>query len=120
LLRREGVQANHKKIYRLYSEAKSTVRKRRRRKLVTADRQTLYQPSRPNEVWSIDLVMDALASGQRIKCLTVVDNFTWECLDIAVDFEISGEYVSRMLDHITQFRGLPKAIRTDQGPQWVV
>ena len=63
LLRREGVQANHKRIYRLYSEAKLSVRKRRRRKLVTADRQALYLPGRPNEVWSIDFVMDALASG---------------------------------------------------------
>lgn len=110
LLRREGVQANHKKIYRLYSEAKLSVRKRRRRKLVTADRQALYRPTRPNEVWSIDFVMDALANGRRIKCLTVVDDFTRECLDITVDFGISGEYVSRVLEHIAQFRGLPKAI----------
>ena len=118
LLRREGVQANHKRIYRLYSEANLSVRKRRRRKLVTVDRQALYQPARPNEVWSIDFVMDALASGRRIKCLTVVDDFTRECLDIAVDFGISGEYVSRVLDHIAQFRGLPSAIRTDQGPEF--
>ena len=47
LLRREGVQANHKRIYRLYSEAKLSVRKRRRRKLVTADRQALYLPNDP-------------------------------------------------------------------------
>jgi putative transposase len=118
LLRREGVQANHKRIYRLYSEAKLSVRKPRRRKLVTADRQALYLPARPNEVWSIDFVMDTLASGRRIKCLTVVDDFTRECLDIAVDFGISGEYVSHVLDQIAQFRGLPKAIRTDQGPEF--
>jgi putative transposase len=118
LLRREGVQANHKKIYRLYREAKLGVRKRRRRKLVTVDRQALYLPSQPNEVWSIDFVMDALASGRRIKCLTVVDDFTRECLDIALDFGISGEYVAHVLDQIGQFRGLPKAIRTDQGPEF--
>jgi len=118
LLRREGVQANHKRIYRLYSEAKLSVRKRRRRKLVTADRQALYLSIRPNEVWSIDFVMDALASGRRIKCLTVVDDFTRECLDIAVDFGISGEYVARVLERIGQFRGLPKAIRIDQGPEF--
>jgi len=118
LLRREGVQANHKRIYRLYSEAKLSVRKRRRRKLVTVDRQALYLPGRPDEVWSIDFVMDALANGRRIKCLTVVDDFTRECLDIAVDFGISGEYVARILERIGQFRGLPKAIRTDQGPEF--
>jgi len=118
LLRREGVRANHKKVYRLYRDSALSVRKRRRRKLVMVDRQALYVPSRPNEVWSIDFVMDALASGRRIKCLTIVDDFTRECLDIAVDFGISGEYVSHVLEQIGQFRGLPGAIRTDQGPEF--
>ncbi len=118
LLRREGVRANHKRVYRLYREAALSVRKRRRRKLVMADRQALHVPSAPNEVWSIDFVMDALASGRRIKCLTIVDDFTRECLDIAVDFGISGGYVARVLEAIGQFRGLPNAIRTDQGPEF--
>ena len=118
LLRREGVRANHKRIYRLYRESSLSVRKRRRRKQVMVDRQALYVPSRPNEVWSIDFVMDALANGRRIKCLTVVDDFTRECLDIAVDYGISGEYVTHVLERIGQFRGLPQAIRTDQGPEF--
>ena len=88
LLRREGVQANHKRVYRLYSEAGLSVRKRRRRKLVMLDRQILQQSAGPNETWSMDFVMDTLANGRRIKCLTVVDDFTRECLDIAVDFGI--------------------------------
>ena len=68
LLRREGVQANHKKVYRLYREAALSVRKRRRRKLVMVDRQALHVPQRPNEIWSIDFVMDAHSSGRRLKC----------------------------------------------------
>jgi putative transposase len=83
LLRREGVQANHKRVYRLYRQAALSVRKRRRRKLVMADRQVLHVPSAPNEVWSIDFVMDALANGRRIKCLTIVDDFTRECASIS-------------------------------------
>ena len=118
LLRREGVRANHKKVYRLYREAALSVRRRRRRKGVMLDRQTLYVPTKPNEIWSIDFVMDALANGRRIKCLTIVDDFTRECLDIAVDYGISGGYVARVLDTIGQFRGLPRAIRTDQGPEF--
>jgi putative transposase len=118
LLRREGVQTNHKRVYRLYSAAGLSVRKRRRRKRVMLDRQTLQRSDSPNAIWSIDFVMDSLANGRRIKCLTVVDDFTRECLDIAVDFGISGEYVSRVLGQIGQFRGLPKAIRTDQGPEF--
>jgi hypothetical protein len=50
---------------------------------------------RPNETWSINFVMDALANGRRIKCLTVVDDFTRECLDIVADYGISGGYVAR-------------------------
>jgi putative transposase len=118
LLRREGVHANHKRVYRLYSEAGVSVRKRRRRKLVMRDRQVLQESGGPNEIWSMDFVMDTLATGRRIKCLTIVDDFTRECLDIAVDFGISGEYVSRVLAQISQFRGFPKAIRTDQGPEF--
>ena len=118
LLRREGVRANHKKVYRLYREAALSVRRRRRRKGVMIDRQGLHVPTRPNEIWSIDFVMDALANGRRIKCLTIVDDFTRECLDIAVDYGISGGYVARVLETIGQFRGLPRAIRTDQGPEF--
>ena len=118
LLRREGVSANHKRVYRLYREAALSVRKRRRRKHVMIDRQVLCASGRPNEVWSIDFVMDALSNGRRIKCLTIVDDFTRECLDIAVDFGISGEYVTHVLEQIGQFRGLPGAIRTDQGPEF--
>lgn len=62
--------------------------------------------------------MDALANGRRIKCLTIVDDFTRECLDIAVDYGISGGYVARVLEAIGQFRGLPQAIRTDQGTEF--
>ncbi len=62
--------------------------------------------------------MDALSTGRRIKCLTVVDDFTRECLDIAVDHGISGGYVTNVLDQIAQFRGSPGAIRTDQGPEF--
>lgn len=64
LLRREGVHANHKRVYRLYREAGLTVRKRRRRKLVMLDRQALHVPTGPNEIWSMDFVMDALATGR--------------------------------------------------------
>ncbi len=82
------------------------------------DRPVLQASGAPNEVWSIDFVMDSLVNGKRIKCLTVVDDFTRECLDIAVDIGISGEYVAPVLERIGQFRGLPKAIRADQGPEF--
>jgi putative transposase len=64
-----------------------------------------------------DFVMDALDSGRRLKCLTLVDDFTKESIDIVVDHSIPGLYVTRVLDQAA-FRGCPRAIRTDQGPEF--
>lgn len=66
----------------------------------------------------MDFVMDAEANGRRIKCLTIVDDCTKECLDIPVARGISGHQVARTLDAIAAFRGYPKAVRTDQGPEF--
>ena len=63
LLRREGVQANHKRVHRLYRMAGLAVRRRRRRERVAVERQPLLLPGRPNEVWSMDFVMDRLEDG---------------------------------------------------------
>ncbi|ERI30161.1 HTH-like domain protein, partial [Burkholderia cenocepacia BC7] len=70
LVEREGTHANHKRIYRLYREAGLAVRRRRKRHGVMIEREQLALPGAPNEVWSIDFVMDALSNGRRVKCLT--------------------------------------------------
>lgn len=93
LLRREGVEANHKRIHRLYQAAGLAVRRRRQRHGVAVDREPLLLPSGPNQIWSMDFVFDALASGRRIKCLTIVDDFTKEAVGVAVDQSIGGLYV---------------------------
>ncbi len=66
----------------------------------------------------MDLVLDALASGRRIKCLTCVDDFTKKCLAITAAFGISGVQVTRILDSIANFRGYPTTIRTVQCPEF--
>jgi putative transposase len=118
LLRREGVRANHKRVHRLYRLADLAVRRRRRRERVAFERQPLLLPSRPNEVWSMDFVMDRLEDGRRLKCLTVVDDFTKEAVEIALDHGMGSHYVVRLLEQVVQFRGKPAAIRTDQGPEF--
>ncbi|ELA7299579.1 IS3 family transposase, partial [Vibrio parahaemolyticus] len=118
LLRREGFDVNHKRVYRLYSELGLMVSKRRRRKSQCAEREPLLLPSVPNHTWSMDFVMDALSNGRRIKCLTIVDDYTKECLDIPVATGISGDEVVITLESIAAFRGYPEAIRTDQGPEF--
>lgn len=115
LLRREGLHVNHKRVYRLYHLSGLGVKRRRCRKGLATERLPLLRPAAPNLTWSMDFVMDALATDRRIKCLTCVDDFTKECLTVTVAFGISGVQVTRILDSIALFRGYPATIRTDQG-----
>ena len=118
LLTREGHDVNHKRVWRLYKINELSVRKRRKAKRVNPERAPLAASRHINDTWSMDFVRDALANSRRIKCLTVVDDFSRECVDIAIDYGMGGQYVIRMLDQVGQFRGYPKAIRTDQGPEF--
>lgn len=107
-----------KRVHRLYRQSQLQVQRRRRRQRVAVEREPLVLPAAPNQVWSMDFVMDALHNGRRLKCLTIVDDFTKEAIDIAVDHGISGMAVTCALDRAALFRGLPKTIRTDQGPEF--
>ena len=118
LLRAAGTKINDKRVYRLYKLADLSVRKRRGKQRLKLERVPLHECQTINEVWSMDFVSDSLASGRRIKCLTVTDDFSHECVDIAVDHGIGGEYVVRVLDQVARFRGYPQAVRTDQGPEF--
>ena len=118
LLDTEFPNVNHKRIYRLYREAKLSVRRRRKTKRTVGERQKLVAATMPNDTWSMDFVFDALANGRRIKTLTIVDDFTRESVDIAVDHGISGAHVVRLLDQAACFRGYPRAVRTDNGPEF--
>src|SRR5690606_22240961 len=84
---------------------------------VAVERQPLVIPPGPNHTWSMDFVFDALADGRPIKCLTVVDDCTKECVEIAVGRRLNGRQgVADALEAVCRFRGYPALIRTDQGP----
>jgi putative transposase len=118
LLLRDFPGVNHKRVYRLYREANLAVRKRKKSKRPLNERVPLQLAKAVNEVWSMDFVSDSLSNGRRLKYLTVADDFSHECVDIAVDFGISGEYVTRLLDTAAMFRGYPDMVRTDNGPEF--
>ena len=107
LLRREGHLVNHKRLFRIYREEKLMVRHRGGRKRAMGTRAPLALPQGPNQRWSLDFVSDTLISGRRIRILTVVDDFTRECLALVVDTSLSGARVARELDAIIAFRGMP-------------
>ena len=118
LLRPAFPRINHKLVYRLYSAANLAVRKRKKAKRLASERVPLQVAQNINEVWSMDFVSDSLANGRRIKCLTVADDFSHECVDIATDYGIGGQYVTRLLDRAALFRGYPGVVRTDNGPEF--
>jgi putative transposase len=118
LLRREGWQVNHKRTHRLYREEGLQVRKRSRKRILHGERTPLQSARQPNESWSMDFVADALANGRRIRCLTLVDDFTKECLATVVDTSINGLRVARELDQVIASRTLPASISVDNGPEF--
>jgi putative transposase len=118
LLRREGFHANHKVVHRLYQQEGLGLRTKRRRKHVARTRVPLPMPSRPNERWSIDFVSDALADGSRFRALTVIDNYSRECLAIEVARSLPSHAVIAVLSRIVTERGKPLAITLDNGTEF--
>ena len=121
LLRREGWPVNHKRVRRLYREEGLNLRtKRPRRHVMAARRVERPLASKPNEIWAMDFVSDALFNGKRFRALTVVDAYTRECLAIHADQGIKGEQVVDVMDRLLFERGSPPAkIRVDNGPEFI-
>jgi putative transposase len=118
LLRREGVAINRKRTYRLYRDAGLAVRRRKRKRIGPVERRPLPKPIAPNISWSMDFVADGLANGRRLRCLTIVDDYTRESLAIAVDTSLPGLRVREVLQRLAESRGLPQSITVDHGPEF--
>ena len=93
------------------------VRKRGGRKRALGTRAPLTIPQSANQRWSLDFVSDALACSRKFRVLTVVDDFSRECLALVVDNSLSGIRVARELDRLIQGRGSPCMIVSDNGTE---
>lgn len=118
MLRREGWQVNIKRVVRIYVEEKLSLRLKRRKKQAASARVPLPAPTGPNQTWSMDFVWDWVRSGRRLKMLTIVDDFTRECLAIEVDYGIGGRRVAEVLQRLIEERGKVGVIRSDNGPEF--
>jgi putative transposase len=119
LLLREGWKVNHKRVYRLYKLEGLMMRPKRPRRHVSASRRMVRAAaSFPNESWSMDFMSDALYDGQKIKLLTLVDNYTRESLALEVSWRLGGHGVVATLMQVVEEKGLPKSIRIDNGPEF--
>jgi len=120
MLRREGWRDNSKRVYRLYREEGLSLRhKRPRRNRSAQRRQPKSIVTAINEIWSMDFVADALFDGRKLRSLTVVDNYTRECLAIDVGQRLTGEHVVATLNRVAAVRGVPKTIKVDNGSEFI-
>jgi putative transposase len=116
LLRRSGEAVNHKRVHRVYREAGLSIRRKKRKHCARAG-QPLLARTAANQEWALDFVHDAVESGRAIRVLSVVDAYTRECLALEVDTSFASRRVTRVLEAIIAERGVPQAIRCDNGPE---
>lgn len=119
LLRNKGYVWNHKRIYRVYKELGMNLTRKRKRRLPVRKRHALESPEQVNQVWSMDFMSDALYSNRRFRTLNIIDDYNRECLWIEAGLSIGSKYMVNLLDWIIQERGKPKAIRVDNGPEFI-
>lgn len=117
-LQREGIYLGKERCGRLWAKAGLQVPKKRRRKRAGTTLRP-HAPSARNSVWSYDFVYDACANGQKLKCLTVIDEFTRECLAIDVSGSIRSSRVIDVLNRLMRVHGIPRYLRSDNGPEFV-
>lgn len=121
LLRREGFKDNFKRVRRIYREEGLNLRaKRPRRNKAAVHRVEALPLTAPNQCWSMDFVADALFDGRRFRALTLVDNFSRECLEIEVGQSLKAEDVVKVMEQLKFIRGIvPQRIKVDNGSEFI-
>ena len=119
MLAREGQAMSVDRAWRIWQQHGLQVPRKRPRRRVAASRPRPLPVNGPNQVWAYDFVFDACANGQQLKCLTVIDEFTRECLAIDVAGGIRSGRVIEVLAKLVSVHGAPRYLRSDNGPEFV-
>ncbi|MGD8380169.1 MAG: IS3 family transposase [Gammaproteobacteria bacterium] len=115
----KGYPWNHKRVRRIYRELELNLRIKPKKRLQREKPEPLSVPAAINDVWSMDFMHDQLTDGRSYRLFNVIDDYNREGLDIVVDLSLPAERVTRSLDRIIEWRGKPKAIRCDNGPEYI-
>ena len=118
MLERKGMIMNHKKLYRLYTEERLGVRRRRGRKRARGSRTPMPVAVRPGERWSLDFVSNTFGASRKFCMLAVNDDCCRENLGLMADTSISGARVARELDALVRVYGTPACIVSDNGTEF--
>jgi len=117
-LRNQGFGWNHKKVYRVYKKLGLNLVRKRRRRLASRERQNLEVPNNNNEIWSMDFMSDALFNSRRFRTLNIIDDYNREAIWMEIGLSIGAIHMTDLLEWVIKERGKPKAIRTDNGPEF--
>jgi putative transposase len=118
-IRKEGLVWNHKRIHRVYKLLKLNIKRKSKRRLPARILKPLEAVQQINESWSMDFMSDSLLSGRKFRTFNLMDDYNREALAIEVDTSLPAERIIRVLDQITEWRGNPKSIRVDNGPEFI-
>ena len=115
----KGFGWNHKRVYRIYCELELNLRIKPKKRLKRDKPEPLAVPTVPNQTWSMDFMADQLGDGRSFRTLNIMDDFNREGLGIEVDLSLPATRVVRSLNQIIEWRGKPRAIRVDNGPEYI-
>lgn len=115
----KGFKWNHKRVYRIYKELELNLRIKPKKRLIRNKPEPLRVPESINECWSMDFMHDQLSDGRSYRLFNVIDDFNREGLAIEVNFSLPATRVIRSLNHIIEWRGKPRRLRCDNGPEYI-
>ena len=115
----KGFGWNHKRVYRIYCELALNLRIKPKRRLKRETPAALAVPDVINEMWSMDFMHAQLSDGRPFRTFNVIDDFNREGLAVEVDISLPALRVIRALDQVIEWRGKPKSIRCDNGPEYI-
>ena len=121
-LRLDGWIVNHKRVYRLWHREGLRVPRKHRKKRrlgIAAHGIGRMRAICPNDVWCWDFVHDSDERGRTLRWLTVVDEYTRECIALEVERSMSSDDALEILAALFRTRGVPKHLRSDNGPEFI-
>lgn len=118
-IRNEGIKWNRKRVLRIYRNMGLNIRRKRKKRLPSRIKEPLKSSPSINHTWSMDFMSDALSYGRRIRVLNILDDFNREALAVESAYSFPSEKVVAVMEELCFWRGFPKEIRVDNGPEFL-
>ena len=119
LIKRQGKGWNHKRVHRIYCNMGLNMRRKGKQRLPSRNPKPLSVPDEMNQNWSADFMRDSLYDGRTFRTFNVVDDYNREALAIEVDLNLPAKRVIRVFERTAAWRGYPRQIRVDNGPEFI-